>query len=367
MNTLNGTTTLPGIIVGISVGIDPNKCAETDTIVVSSGTTVYQCLTISNLSNITYSTHSIYEGFTNRSLGQLTYDLRPQETVNTVDLGLVISQTVTESISASTTWSSSAISKAALGGMNQTDLTPKNRSIVTSTSRYTVTIPTIQATLTAALEDECAATTLDVPVNTGTTVYFCYRAVNTGEVPFDTHTAFDNIQGILTENQHFLLLPSKIGQFIIARSITQTVDITFTWIAQVPQDWPNLAPNVVTATSTASTQVEVIPPATFRALVFNDIDQSGSQSDNEVGIHDVEFALQSSNEGLITKTTDAAGQVIFGNLIPDRYTVTINLGKYDLTTENQSKQIVLGSGDLVDEKYGLYLDTQSFFIPLMKR
>ncbi|MBV7332928.1 hypothetical protein KFU94_32820 [Chloroflexi bacterium TSY] len=355
MNTLNGTTTLPGIIVGISVGIDPNKCAETDTIVVSSGTTVYQCLTISNLSNITYSTHSIYEGFTNRSLGQLTYDLRPQETVNTVDLGLVISQTVTESISASTTWSSSAISKAALGGMNQTDLTPKNRSIVTSTSRYTVTIPTIQATLTAALEDECAATTLDVPVNTGTTVYFCYRAVNTGEVPFDTHTAFDNIQGILTENQHFLLLPSKIGQFIIARSITQTVDITFTWIAQVPQDWPNLAPNVVTATSTASTQVEVIPPATFRALVFNDIDQSGSQSDNEV-----EFMMSSSRFSHQTRGLSPRRPMRrasnFGNLIPDRYTVTINLGKYDLTTENQSKQIVLGSGDLVDENMG-YIST----------
>lgn len=84
--------------------------------------------------------------------------------------------------------------------------------------------------------------------------------------------------------------------------------MSFTWIVQVPQDWPNLASSIVTAMSTASTQVEVISPATFHALVFNDIDQNGSQSEGEAGIRNIEFTLQSSNGKMITNTTDFDGR-----------------------------------------------------------
>jgi uncharacterized repeat protein (TIGR01451 family) len=77
----------------------------------------------------------------------------------------------------------------------------------------------------------CAATNA-VTVSTGTDVYYCFQATNTGSVTFNFHDLVDDHLGVLLDNFSYTLAPGATSpQVIVPDTATATVTNTATWTA----------------------------------------------------------------------------------------------------------------------------------------
>jgi hypothetical protein len=65
----------------------------------------------------------------------------------------------------------------------------------------------LAVTATVGLDPDACAETEVIRVAPGTRVFYCYRAVNTGQVPLTTHTLEDSQSGIIWDRQPFELAP----------------------------------------------------------------------------------------------------------------------------------------------------------------
>ncbi|MCB8916394.1 MAG: hypothetical protein H6666_00590 [Ardenticatenaceae bacterium] len=94
------------------------------------------------------------------------------------------------------------------------------------------TNPAIVMTKTVGTTAGVCATTDNITVSTGTQVYYCYVAENTGDVTFNFHDLVDSELGILLDNFNFVLPPGGVSPEVIVPAVINAPTVnTATWTA----------------------------------------------------------------------------------------------------------------------------------------
>ncbi len=93
--------------------------------------------------------------------------------------------------------------------------------------------PAIEVTKTVGTTPGVCAATDTATITVGETVYYCFRATNTGGVTFDAHDLVDSELGAVLNNFAFTLAPGASSpEVIVAATPTATVTNTATWTAR---------------------------------------------------------------------------------------------------------------------------------------
>ncbi len=117
--------------------------------------------------------------------------------------------------------------------------------------------PAIVITKTVGLVDGVCATTSEIDVAAGTTVYYCYTVTNTGDVTLNLHDLDDDVLGTIFSGLNYALTPgSSVNTVAAGLSIPYVANASVTneatWTAYIP-DGPS-----ATATATATVNVASI-------------------------------------------------------------------------------------------------------------
>ena len=97
-----------GIVLLKTVGTDPATCASEREIIVTAGTTVYYCYTVTNNTDVVLDTHTLVDDKLGTLFSDLTYDLAPGASVDTVTAGVVASAVIEATTINGATWTASA-------------------------------------------------------------------------------------------------------------------------------------------------------------------------------------------------------------------------------------------------------------------
>ena len=108
-NEVSGSTTVyqinaPSIAITATVGTESGVCAPTSTITVTQNTTAYYCVTVTNRGAMTLPLHTLIAEPWGTVFEALPYNLAPQQSVNTIAAGVVISEDVSSLVSHLFTW-----------------------------------------------------------------------------------------------------------------------------------------------------------------------------------------------------------------------------------------------------------------------
>ena len=121
--------------------------------------------------------------------------------------------------------------------------------------------PAIALTKTVGTTPGVCATTDEISVPSGTTVYYCYRVANTGDVTLNLHDLADSELGTIFTGLSYVLTPgSSVNTVQAGLSIPAVINATTvntgTWTAY------NAGPsNQITASDTATVTVALPAPA----------------------------------------------------------------------------------------------------------
>lgn len=176
------TATFTGPTVSIeveqTVGTDPATCADSVDVTVFAETTIYYCYTVENTGSVTLTSHTLEQSALGEIFTNLAYDLAPGETTDTVQLGQVVSQTVTVSSSTVATWTAAvdAVGQAAFA------INEDAAAVASAVSTITVADADLTVEITVGTVANGCATTESIVVPTGSQVYFCVTLINTGAV-----------------------------------------------------------------------------------------------------------------------------------------------------------------------------------------
>ena len=161
-----------------TVGTDPSTCANDVDVTVFTGNTIYYCYTVRNAGAVTLTNHTLEQSALGVIFANLAYELAPGETINTVQLGQVVSQTVTVSSRTVATWTASV----ATSGLAAAVINEGVEDVASAVSAITLADAALTVQITVGTDASSCATTQSVVVSTGTQVYFCVTLVNTGAV-----------------------------------------------------------------------------------------------------------------------------------------------------------------------------------------
>ncbi len=230
----------PSITMTKTVGTEAGVCAATDSILVNAGATVYYCYTVENTGDIPLPLHDLEDDQLGSIFDGLAYDLLPGESVNTVAAGLTISETVSQTVVNTATWTAHDGEFVSVSA--------------TDTATVTVNAPAIELTVTVGTEAGVCAATDAIEVNAGTTVYYCYTVENTGNVPLPLHDLVDDQQGVIFSGLAYDLLPGASVNTVaagvsVSAVIAADTTNTATWTAYDEGD--------LSASATASAKVTI--------------------------------------------------------------------------------------------------------------
>lgn len=181
-----------------------------------------------------------------------------------------------------------------------------------------VAAPAISLTKTVGTDPAVCATTDEITVVAGSTVYYCYEVENTGNVTLNLHDLEDSELGTILDGFSYALTPGASAFLTVTATINVTTTNTATWTAY------NAGPSDE-ATATDSATVNVTPvPAPAITLV------------KTVG----------TTPGVCATTTSIT--VESGTTVYYCYTVT-NIGN-----------VALGLHDLADDELGALLNALPF-------
>lgn len=96
------------IVLLKTVGTDPATCATEREIIVTSGTTVYYCYTVTNNTDVVLDTHTLVDDKLGTLFSDLSYDLAPGARVDTVAAGVVASAVIEATTINGAVWTASA-------------------------------------------------------------------------------------------------------------------------------------------------------------------------------------------------------------------------------------------------------------------
>ena len=94
----------PSVALELTVGTVEGECATTSAIEVTAGTTVYWCYTVSSASARGYSAHTLVDDVDGTILDEEPYGLDGDGSVSSLELGLTLSDTATEDLVRTGTW-----------------------------------------------------------------------------------------------------------------------------------------------------------------------------------------------------------------------------------------------------------------------
>ena len=106
--TFAATEQPSGVSLNKTVGLVPGECATSSVIAVPAGTTVYYCYTATNNGDAPLATHALSDSKFGVIIPALAQELAPGESLSTVDLGYVISDTAQETAETSAIWTATA-------------------------------------------------------------------------------------------------------------------------------------------------------------------------------------------------------------------------------------------------------------------
>jgi hypothetical protein len=230
----------PEINLVKTVTTDPSTCAGSDTISVMAGTDVTYCYQVTNTGDITMTLHDLDDDALGNIFTGLSYSLSPGAST-------VVTKTVnvTHTIVNSATWTA-----------YNTVYDLMASDIATATVNVIARNPNIAITMTVGTNPAVCASSDTITVRTGTMVYYCVEATNTGNVPLKLHDLDDDRLGSLLSGLAYDLAPGAsvntvaAGLTIQAMPMVTTVN-TATWTAY------NAGPSDV-ATASASATVKVV-------------------------------------------------------------------------------------------------------------
>ena len=218
--TLTVETPAPSISLVKTVGTTVGVCSPDTAITVAAGTTVYYCYTVTNTGSVTFTTHDLSDDVLGTIFTGLNYTLTPGSSVNTVAAGLSIPYVVNSTTTNTGTWTA----HDATGAPTQ------------ATASATVTVgagaPSITLSKTVGTTPGVCAATNSVTVTTGTDVYYCFQATNTGTVTFEFHDLVDDHLGTVLNDFPYTLAPGASSpEVIIPDTATAPVVNVATWTA----------------------------------------------------------------------------------------------------------------------------------------
>ncbi len=256
------TPAAPGLNLVKTVGTDPAACAPTSSIVFppEGGTAVY-CYTATNTGNVTLSTHTLVDSELGTLLDGFAYSLAPLASVF-ITSSAVITQT-TQNVAS---WGGSTISPTMT-------ITGTDSALVT----VTPAAPGLSLVKTVGTDPAaCAPTGAIVLPPGGGTVVYCYRATNTGNVTFTSHTLADSELGTLLNDFAYPLGPSASTFVTASAMITQTTANSASWTAS------SVSPtSIITAGGSALVSVEA-PSYAIDLVKTVGTDPSACAATNEI-------------------------------------------------------------------------------------
>jgi hypothetical protein len=117
--------------------------------------------------------------------------------------------------------------------------------------------PAISLAKTVGTTPGVCATTDAITVSSGTTVYYCFTATNTGDVTLGSHSLSDDDLGSLISAEYFDIAPGSSVSRIFSDVVDETTTSEATWTAEA---------NGVPFQSTDSTTVTVAAAEPIPAL-----------------------------------------------------------------------------------------------------
>ncbi|MGB0385768.1 MAG: DUF7507 domain-containing protein, partial [Ardenticatenaceae bacterium] len=201
----------PAIELVKTVGTNPSQCATTDTIAVTSGTPVYYCYTVTNSGEVTFTEHSLADSHLGAIISPtLPFVLPPGATTDTVSLGLTFTTMITTDTVNSATWTAS-------------DGTAFNTVSATDDATARIIRPEITLEQTVGTNPGVCATTDTISVLPGTTVYYCLKGINTGDVTLLSHSVSNSLLGNVIPNLTYPLAPGASITNLDAGIVLNTV------------------------------------------------------------------------------------------------------------------------------------------------
>jgi len=116
--------------------------------------------------------------------------------------------------------------------------------------------PAIELAKTVGTDSSVCATTDEITVDEGTTVYYCYTVTNTGDVMLDVHDLEDDILGAIMIGFEYDLMPGASAFITVPVVIDADVTNIGTWTAHVG----SLS---VEGTDTATVHVNILPDVSW--------------------------------------------------------------------------------------------------------
>lgn len=202
------------IVLTKTVGLDPQTCAASDTLVVAPGAEVVYCYQVRNTGTVTLTQHSLFDSQLGTIALNLPYPLPPGGTAT-----LTATATVTESVSNLAVW------MAGNGG-----LTPP----VLASDTATVHVANLALTKTVGTSRLTCAHTDAVTVVAGDEVVYCYQVTNTGSVDLPLHDLVDSELGVILASYPYTLTPGASAFITVATTVNTAVTNVATWTATLP-------------------------------------------------------------------------------------------------------------------------------------
>jgi hypothetical protein len=162
-----------------TVGDLPTQCANSSDVSFLPGTTLYYCYTIVNTGQVPWSHHSLENNVHGLLFADRALTLAPGQSINTVALGEVISQTLSLSATTVATWTASLDEQLA-----ELDAAQSGLAVVhTAHSVLTMVTPSVQLSITVSPEPGVCTSDTTLAVSPDTQVYFCITLVNHSVLP----------------------------------------------------------------------------------------------------------------------------------------------------------------------------------------
>ena len=179
-----------------TVGLDPMACAATSSITLPpEGGEVTYCYTVTNTGDVTFTTLSLGDDHLGTILSSFPYSLGPGASVF-----------ITQAAAVTVTTTNVASWTAEVAG------TPVVTSVDSALVTVTPAAPGLSLVKTVGTDPAaCAPTGAIVLPPGGGTVVYCYRATNTGNVTFTSHTLADSELGTLLNDFAYALGALGVG------------------------------------------------------------------------------------------------------------------------------------------------------------
>jgi len=233
------TASQAAIVLTKTVGTDPLACATTEEVSLPfGGGEVTYCYSVENTGDVALVLHDLEDSELGTILNNFPYTLAPNASTFITQTAMVTMTTVNSAL-----W---------------TAFNAGPTDVVTATDVATVTValpvPAIVLTKTVGTTPGVCATTDDISVAEGTTVYYCYQVENTGNVPFDYHDLVDTQLGTILDGSAYVLAPGALHPpVIVSATLSATTVNTATWTAYTTVGGP--------ATSATDTARVVVTPS----------------------------------------------------------------------------------------------------------